>query len=150
GESLGDRRAAHPERLHELALIEAQRLALAIDVRVGNGVLEESVGLIAQAHRVQRRECQLTGDADRLRGGHGHTHALSMMLTLSPQVITQKGIFLMISRAFPVIDISDTLYLCDPPAPHCGANRAEEPPPAPAARVARPVLDRAADQIAPI
>ncbi len=61
---LADRGTAHAECLHQLALIEAQLLALTVDVGTGYGVLEQRVGLVAQAHRVQRRECQLSGGAD--------------------------------------------------------------------------------------
>src|SRR5256885_1270052 len=43
-------------RSHQFPLIESQGLTLAVYVGAGDGVLEQGVRLIAQAHRVQRRE----------------------------------------------------------------------------------------------
>src|SRR5205823_13521711 len=53
---LAHRRATHAERLHQFPLIESQGLTLAVYVGAGDGVLEQGVRLIAQAHRVERRE----------------------------------------------------------------------------------------------
>src|SRR5215471_544345 len=88
-ECFADRRAADTECLHQLALIEAQRLALAVDVGASDGLLEERVGLIAQAHRVERGECQLPrGDADALFWGGAH----SVSIILSPgSAVTPVG-----------------------------------------------------------
>src|SRR6516164_433004 len=79
-ERFADRCAADTECLHQLALIESQRLALAVDIGAGDRILEERIRLIAQAHRVDRRECELTGgDADALfrRETHWNSHAPS-------------------------------------------------------------------------
>src|SRR5262249_42635657 len=88
-ECFADRRAADTECLHQLALIEAQRLALAVDVGAGDGLLEERIGLIAQAHRVERRQCELSrSDADALFWGGAHS--VSIILSPGPAVITRR------------------------------------------------------------
>src|SRR5256886_17292206 len=53
---LAHRRATHAERLHQFPLIESQGLALAVYVGAGDGVLEQGVRLIAQAHGIEGSE----------------------------------------------------------------------------------------------
>jgi len=57
---LAHRGSTHAERLHQLSLIESQRLALAVYVGARDGVLEQGMCLITQAHGIERRQRKLS------------------------------------------------------------------------------------------
>src|SRR5207249_11955581 len=71
----------------ELPLIQPQFLFGVIDVRVGNGRLDERIGLIAQARCIQRRECQRRGGRGALDQVLGCAHySLHRLLLWKPTV----------------------------------------------------------------
>ena len=63
-----------PSAVGQLALIEPQFLLRIIDIRVGDGGLQQGIGLIAQAGCVERRQCQRRGGGCSLNQRHYGIH----------------------------------------------------------------------------
>ena len=78
---LADRRPAHAERLPELPLVEADLVAMGVDVRVHDRLLERGVGLIAKAdvgtQRLQLQRQRSLGCLDK------RCHGTPQLLTMS-------------------------------------------------------------------
>jgi len=81
---LADGRAAHAECLRELPFVEPQLLRGVVDVSIRNRGFQQRVRLVAQARRVQGRQCKGSGTRSTLdhsgRGTQRTPRALALLI----------------------------------------------------------------------